>query len=154
MAANSAQNKGKQGERDVVNMLKAELFAIIATGDYDAQTCNMLRTVAQRNQNQSAVGGGDINLFGLSIEVKRQETLNVETWWKQCVLSAIRNGDKPVLIYRQNGKRSWHVVTDGFLWLPDGRMVCSRMQTSELGFRAWFRAWVECKLKQGELERV
>ena len=154
MAANSAQNKGKNGEREVVNLLKEELLALIMSGRYEPDVCQMLRDVAQRNQNQSAVGGGDINLFGLSIEVKRQETLNVEAWWKQCVTSAIRNGDKPVLIYRQNGTRSWHVVTDGFLWLPDGRMVCSRMQTSELGFRAWFRAWVECKLKQGEVERV
>ena len=148
------QNKGKQGERDVVLMLREELTSIAVTGNYDAQTCDMLYTVAQRNQNQSAVGGGDINLFGLSIEVKRHETLAIDQWWQQAVRSAARNGDKPVLIYRQNGKRSWHVVMDGFLALPDGKLVAVLMQTRELGFRAWFRAWVTCKLAQGAVERI
>jgi Holliday junction resolvase len=145
-------NKGKEGEREVCRLLNAEINAIIAANTLDQATIDMLKAVVQRNQNQSAVGGGDINLFGLSIEVKRQETLSVEEWWRQTTKSAERNGDKPVLIYRQNNKK-WHVVIDG--WLPLPHDFHSARTTINLeSFQAWFRRWVEHKVKSGALARV
>lgn len=66
--------------------------------------------IIQRNQNQSAVGGSDLsNTFGLCIEVKRQETLAINDWWKQCSEAAVRNAEIPVLLYRQSNKK-WQAV--------------------------------------------
>ena len=56
-----------------------------------------------------------IGCYGLAVEVKRQETLSLNTWWKQCELSANRDNSVPVLIYRQN-KQKWRVRT--YLWIP------------------------------------
>jgi hypothetical protein len=73
---------------------------------------------AQRNQLQTAVGGCDLtNTWGLAIEVKRQEALSIGTWWAQCIASAARNGDDPVLIFRQN-KQKWRVIMNGAVLLP------------------------------------
>ena len=142
--------KGKEGEREVCRLLN-DVIASIA-GQFDADTQMALDGIVQRNQNQSAVGGGDINLLGLSIEVKRQETLAVEQWWRQATASAKRNGDKPVLIYRQN-RKAWHVVTDGLLPLPDGRQISVRTEFSLDSFLHWFRWWSIAKISSGDLTR-
>lgn len=145
--------KGKEGEREVVRMLNDELERLITSEGYGEDVISVLRGVAQRNQNQSAVGGGDINLFGLSLEVKRQETLSVEQWWRQTCTSAHRNGDKPVLIYRQN-RKAWNVVMDGYVPLPSGAQLGARVQIHIEEFRSWFRSWVQDKIRSGELSRV
>lgn len=144
-------NKGKEGEREVCRLLNGVIQSI--AGNFDLQTQKLLDGVVQRNQNQSAVGGGDINLFGLSIEVKRQETLAVEQWWRQAVKSAARNGDKPVLIYRQN-RKAWHVVTAGYVPIADGKLVGADVTISLDAFLQWFRYWVLQKIADGELSRV
>lgn len=145
--------KGKEGEREVCRLLNRQLSALVQSGRYDDPTVTMLQNVVQRNQNQSAVGGGDIDLFGLSIEVKRQETLAVETWWRQACASAARNGDKPVLMYRQN-RKSWHVVMDGYMPLPHHDFMGARVVVSLESFLQWFAYWVEDKLRAGEVHRV
>ena len=78
------RTKGRAGEREVAKMLNdivsdvnRELNNVVIKGSVAAQPF-------QRNQNQSAVGGHDLsNPFGLAIEVKRQETLSINTWWEQ-----------------------------------------------------------------------
>lgn len=99
--------KGQNGEREICDMLNGRLYLNLQKRKMPLPTV----PVFQRNQNQSAVGGSDItNKLNLSIEVKRQEQLSVNTWWKQCVAAAERSEEIPVLIYRQN-KQSWRVVT-------------------------------------------
>ena len=115
-------NKGKTGEREVVDMLATEIYYLMHQHQYDDATKAALHGIVQRNQNQSAVGGGDINILGLSVEVKRCETLAVEQWWRQCETSAMRNGDVPVLIYRQN-RKAWQVVMPARVNLPNGAQV-------------------------------
>lgn len=145
-------NKGKEGEREVCRLLNQVLQTLAPS--FDADTQKLLAGVVQRNQNQSAVGGGDINLFGLSIEVKRCETLEIEKWWRQATTSASRNGDKPVLIYRQN-RKAWHVVTDGYVPLTNmTRLHGARVQFSLDTFLEWFRHWATEKIAAGELTRV
>jgi hypothetical protein len=118
--------------------------------------CNKAFTCIQRNQNQSAVGGNDLShTFGMSIEVKRQEALSINTWWAQTVKAALPNKELPVLVYRQN-HGSWHVVTTGSLFLPplDGSLYGTfncRVQISWDDFQGWFKSWVTRKLKAGEL---
>ena len=56
-----------------------------------------------RNLTQTREGGADCDdLEGYALEIKRHETLQLTTWWKQAVEQA---GNKvPVLAYRQSRK--------------------------------------------------
>jgi len=88
MAGVNSRNKGKQGERDIANII------------YYATGINM-----ERNLSQSAKGGHDLNgIPGISIEVKRQEKLAINTWWKQTIRQALDADSIPILVYRQNRK--------------------------------------------------
>lgn len=102
----NVRTKGQTGEREI-----CKWFNDIYKEVYDQ--LGMVfpeKDIAQRNQNQSAVGGCDVtNTCFYAVEVKRQETLSINTWWKQCVVSALELGKFPVLMYRQNGKK-WKVV--------------------------------------------
>ena len=70
----------------------------------------MVTPHVQRNQNQSAVGGCDLTgTFHFAVEIKRQESLSIETWWKQCTAAASALGQVPVLIFKQNHKK-WRVM--------------------------------------------
>lgn len=147
-------NKGKTGEREVCTILRDLIDEVIIfpIESVDHELVDKIRGIVQRNQNQSAEGGGDINLFGLSIEVKRQETLSVEAWWKQTCASAERNGDKPILMYRQNNKK-WHVVMETWLALPN-QMTPARATINLESFKEWFKLWVVACVKNGEIGRV
>ena len=96
----NVRQKGQEGEREVARALNVVICEVLKAHGIPPPP----KDVVQRNQNQSAVGGSDLsNTFNLAIEVKRQEELSVNTWWKQCEKSAMENpGDVPVLVYRQN----------------------------------------------------
>ena len=150
--------KGVTGEQQVAKLLNAALDEVLSEGGWPEGVVNGLRGCIQRNQNQSAVGGCDLsNVFGLAIEVKRQEELAVEAWWAQCVASAARNHEFPVLLYRQNSKK-WRAVLYGSAPVPAVHGVVTSVSvrvTVELDdFLRWFRAWVRCKLMLGEYPRV
>lgn len=96
MAGRSSQLKGKAGEREVADML------FYATGK-----------MVTRNLDQTRNGGHDLDgVPGLSIEVKRQERLNINTWWKQTTRQANQVEGIPVLAYRQNYKPWKFIVTN------------------------------------------
>lgn len=143
--------KGQQGEREIADMLNYGIYSAMKRMGYPESDCLRGMRTVQRNQMQSAVGGNDLtNCFGLSIEVKRQETLAVPQWWKQTVAAASRNGEVPVLIYRQN-RKAWHVRTR--MWLPldplGGAQVAVIAETDIGSFAQWFGLWVEKALKNG-----
>ncbi len=100
------RTKGQEGEREICKLFNGvykEVYELLGKTLPD-------KDIAQRNQNQSAVGGCDIsNTCGLAIEVKRQEALSINTWWKQCEISAIALNKFPVLIFRQS-KQKWRVM--------------------------------------------
>lgn len=148
MAINIRQ-KGQQGEREVADMLNFGIYQAMKDLGYSDQESLRAMGTVQRNQNQSAVGGNDLtNCLGLSIEVKRQEQLSVNTWWKQCVAAAQRNGEVPVLMYRQN-RKPWRVVTWVWVNLPGGSQVQVLGEMGLEDFKAWFRAWAKEAIKQG-----
>jgi len=111
----------------------------------------------QRNQNQSAVGGDDLsNPFGLSIEVKRQESLSIPAWWKQSVESARRTGGVPILLFRQNHKpwRCRMLVEIPFCRAQGAHRAISGVP-AELSidhFQYWFtryyKAWLETNQRE------
>ena len=142
--------KGQEGEREVQRALEPIVQRLLKTGGYPVPD----KPIIQRNQNQSAVGGSDLsNTFGLCIEVKRQEQLSINTWWKQCTDAAKSKGETPVLLYRQNGKK-WRCVTLVWLHLPGGMQQQARAEMDWDSFLGWFEQWVRQKLVKGEVPRV
>lgn len=148
------RQKGANGERQLATALNEIVNELLVKHGLAVPE----QPVIQRNQNQTAVGGNDLsNVFGLGIEVKRQENLNVEGWWRQCTEAAARNGEFPVLVYRQNNQ-AWRVVTWMWVQLPEcqgansATMVRAEMKWE--AFLAWFRMWVDLKLKSGERPKL
>jgi hypothetical protein len=147
----NARTKGQTGEREIADMLNYAIYTTMKRMGYDEPDCLKGMRTVQRNQMQSAVGGNDLtNCFGLSVEVKRQETLAIPEWWRQTVAAASRNNEVPVLIYRQN-RKAWHVRLP--IHLPiQGQFVNHMVAVGETDietFKAWFGLWVEAKLKNG-----
>ncbi len=149
------RNKGASGEREVAKLLNTVVTEVMSAMAYTAEEVEAARTSVQRNQNQSAVGGCDLsNVFGMAVEVKRQESLQVPAWWRQTVAAAERNNELPVLVYRQN-RKAWRVRTYAWLALPGaepGSWSRQKMIVAEFdmdAFLAWFRDWVRGKLEQG-----
>jgi len=149
------RQKGAEGEREVAKLLTPIITEVMTAMAFPAAEIEAAQKMVQRNQNQSAVGGADLNnVFGMAVEVKRQEQLSVNTWWAQCVKSAERNKELPLLIWRQN-RKPWRVRTYAWLPLPGGnpgeynrqQMIVADFDIDT--FKEWFRAWVRGKLEQG-----
>lgn len=105
MAGNSSRNKGITGEREIINILQP-----IVDNIYETLAPNLNKPLLERNQNQTNKGGYDIiGLDWLGIEIKRQETLQLDSWWKQTVCACKKN-ELPVLIFRQS-RKDWKVIT-------------------------------------------
>lgn len=160
------RQKGADGERQVAKALNEVIMNVLRQEQWSPEVIAGCQKCVQRNQNQSAVGGCDLsNVFGLAIEVKRQEQLSVNTWWSQCVSAATRNREFPVLVYRQN-RQAWRVVMYGSLSLPtlnDGAedrygysraVMSARVEIEWSVFLEWFHGWVVRKLHNGEYPRV
>lgn len=151
----NVRTKGQTGEREVAQALNSIVRAVLTARGLPPPPVDPI----QRNQNQSAVGGGDLsNTFGLSIEIKRQEALSVNTWWAQCVAAAERNNEIPVLVYRIN-KGKWQVVlmVELPLWSAPGENKTHTVVRATIGwqeFLQWFYHVVDRKLAAGEAVRV
>jgi hypothetical protein len=141
-------NKGKTGEREVADAMNYCIYLAMTELGFPNPDCVKAMSTIQRNQIQTAIGGSDlIGCYGLSVEIKRQETLSVETWWKQCETSAIRDNAIPVLIYRQN-KKPWRVRTYVYIPMPDGHQMKAVSEFDWTTFRAWFKGWVKAILQK------
>ena len=99
---NMAKQKGKRGEREF-----AEVLTRLLARDPSWEDQKIFVDV-------QANGGDIISVTGLSIEVKRQETLNIKTWWRQTQIQADHTGGIPVLAYRQN-RRAWKIILPAYL---------------------------------------
>lgn len=150
------RQKGQNGEREIATIMNGIIILTMRKLGYPEGTILKAANAVQRNQNQSAVGGNDLsNTFGLSIEVKRQEALSINTWWNQCVAAAQRNDEVPVLLFKQNHK-PWRCITWGEIKLPDNntRIFKARVEMSYEDFQRWFGEWVEMKFRMGEGLRI
>ena len=148
--------KGQNGERQIATLMNGLIILKMREMGFSEDKVIAAATAVQRNQNQSAVGGNDLsNTFGLSIEVKCQETLSINSWWAQCVAAAARNNEIPVLIFKQNHK-GWRVITMGEVPLPDNntQVFKTRVEFTYEEFIRWFSIWVEQKLNMGEAVRT
>lgn len=125
-----SRNKGKAGEREVIQMLQPVVTQVYELFDLEPPRL-------QRNSLQSDGGGSDIHgLDWMALEVKFCATPAVEQWWAQTIRQAGRNR-VPILFYRTNNQR-WRVVMFGMLGTPSVSHTC-RVTVEVQDFMKWFR---------------
>lgn len=118
----SARNKGAGGEREFCKYI-AELLD--------------LPDMPKRQLDQTREGGGDVIVPPFLFEVKRQERLTLQNWWKQAVASA--GGDlKPVVAYRQN-RHAWRFLIPAEEIGVFGGYICLESPI----FAAWARPLIQ-----------
>lgn len=91
----NAQKKGKAGEVEFCNWL-FDNFGI----------------VVDRNHNQSNGHSTDVITRDFVFEVKRRESLDLDSWWHQVVVAKKRiktNDLIPIVAYRQN-RKPWYFL--------------------------------------------
>ena len=145
------RTKGQEGEREAAKFLNAWVNDVrkeFGLASYPKQD-----ELFQRNQNQSAVGGSDLaSQLPLEIEIKRQEALSVNSWWKQCLASANRTGGIPILMFRQNNKK-WRIIMLGELPIlreSDTRYLAlpgCKVEIDLDTFEHWFKAFYSEQLR-------
>jgi len=129
----SVRGKGQRAERAVIKLLQP-----VVTEAYEARGLEAPKL--QRNQMQTDGGGFDIiGLEWMALEVKHQETLNVEAWWRQTIKQAKGNAE-PILIYKQNNVK-WRVRLLGkiyvYKWAEHQTHI---VEMSEESFLEYFKA--------------
>lgn len=141
-------NKGKNGEREVVNLLQPYVNRVY-------EGLGMEAPDLLRNQMQTAVGGYDIvGLPWLALEVKRQEQLSLNAWWAQ-VTKAAKPEQVPVVIFRQN-RQKWQVLMPAWLHTGGQGHTQIRAQCTLEDFLGWFeqRVLYEAKKESESLQTV
>lgn len=140
------RQKGANAEREVADMMNDTINEELAKVNLPRP----LKPLVQRNQNQSAVGGSDLtNPFSIAIEVKRQEALSINTWWKQTEVAAKEFGGVPVLVYRQS-RQPWKCIMYAELRVgPNVVLSGVRVELSWEDFKSWFRARVSHAIQNG-----
>lgn len=131
MGGASSRNKGAAGEREFNGLLAPTV----------TQACleaGVPGVALARNFAQASEGGCDLDSLahlGFAFEVKRHETLQINTWWKQIQAASTKLRAWPVLAYRQN-RQPWTFVVDcRCLWIDtDGRVTMEQEV-----FLAWFK---------------
>ena len=89
----SQRDKGANGERELCRILTDELGVEVA-----------------RNLTQyQKVNQHDLRGIPFALEVKRQESLSLGTWWNQAQAQAEEAGLSPALAYRQS-RQPWRFV--------------------------------------------
>lgn len=141
MKHSSIRAKGQNGEREIATLLNPIIHRVKRRLHYAEEDILNPHKQVQRNQMQTAIGGCDLtNTYTLAIEVKRQEQLSINTWWKQCAKAAEEMGNYiPVLLYRQNNKK-WRAVME--VQLP-GDKTLYRADLEINSFLDWFEGYLE-----------
>lgn len=154
----NVRTKGQSGEREIAKTLNDIIASVRAERELPQYAVN--DELFQRNQNQSAVGGSDLSCpFPLEIEIKRQEALSINSWWKQCQASAARTNGIPILIFRQN-RKAWRVCMLVDVPLQPTGYSCYSSLGSVRGeltmesFQNWFREYYKATLNNGAWDRA
>lgn len=130
-SARGNQNKGKEGERQVIRLLQPVVNSVFAAHNKEAP-------ILQRNTLQSDRGGCDlVGLDWLALEVKRQEQLAIPQWWQQTLRQAAGTKE-PVLFYRRNNE-AWKVVVEVCMRPISGWSMPTVATISPEDFVEWFK---------------
>lgn len=142
MGGTMSRNKGKRGEREVIDMLQPVVTQV-------REELGLPEVLLKRNTLQSDGGGCDVaGLMWLAIEVKLHAKPAVGGWWAQTLRQA-GAGCEPVLAYRCN-RQPWRFR----LWASLGQGVVVAAEVGREEFLMWFRRRLmhEClrEMKNGE----
>lgn len=125
------RDKGARGEREIITIVQSVVDKVYSF-------YSLTPPIIERNLDQVRNGGKDlIGIKGISIEVKRQETLNVEAWWKQCEKQAANN-EIPILFFRENNKK-WRVMIKLVI---HNKLPRIRVEITLEDFIRWFEQWL------------
>lgn len=123
-------NKGKAGEREAIKFLQPTINKVYE--ELGLEAVQMFR-----NQNQSALGGYDLDgLPWIALEIKRQEALSFNAWWAQ-VTKAAKEGQVRVVMFRQNHKK-WRFLMPGWLHTGGSGHMETRVEVTKEAFLDWF----------------
>lgn len=148
-----ARNKGKRGERMVIDWLQPIV-------DEVCDSLGLKHVLLQRNTVQSDRGGSDIvGLNWLAAEVKNCESqgpANLDKWWEQ-TRSQAQNWSThdrqltPVLFYTSN-HRPIRVRMMGALWCEHGASIfaTSLVDVSAEDFERYFRLRIVMEFQKGK----
>ena len=130
----SAKVKGASGEREALSAIVMSMQEV--ERELGLAPNQAYSGKAQRNLQQSIAGGHDLSgLPGLAVEVKRCETLQINTWWDQCISQASAD-QLPVLLFRQS-RSAWRCLTFVQLnWNNTNQWV--RAEISLQSFLDWY----------------
>lgn len=99
----NGRNKGKAGEREAIGVLQPIVDRVYSSLGFESP-------VLERNLSQTRGGGYDLQgLPWLAVEVKRQESIQVNQWWNQTLRQA-QEGQVPLLMWRVN-RKPWNFRT-------------------------------------------
>lgn len=131
MGGTMSRNKGKRGEREIIDLLQPVVNEVRAHFELE-------ELILKRNTLQADRGGSDIaGLPWLAAEVKLHAKLQVALWWKQtCDQRSM--GQIPVLFYRMDRQRTWTVRMMGSVFMGPRELV-DAMDFSMEHFLRWFR---------------
>ncbi|QBQ71162.1 endonuclease [Shewanella phage S0112] len=132
MSGLKSKEKGKAGEREVVKLLQPMV-------DNACEVVGVEKIQLIRNQNQSAIGGHDIDgIPFMAIEVKRAETLKLDEWWKQALAQA--GTDKvPILVFRQDYCRWRYCIQVSIPCWDNAGDIKARAEVTAKVFNEWFQ---------------
>ena len=140
MGGLTSRNKGKRGEREVVKLSQPIV-------DNAYTSAGLEPPILERNLMQSHRGGYDIvGLEFLALEVKFQEQITINAWWRQTTEQAGQNR-VPVLIYRKS-RVAWRVVMYGTLAAGVDKLRVP-VDISLEDFLVWFDARLSYELSRG-----
>jgi len=126
-----ARNKGKRGEREIIDMLQPIV-------DEVRKELGLRELKLKRNTLQSDSGGSDVaGLPWLALECKLHATLAPHKWWEQCVAQA-EEGQEPVLTYRKD-RMDWRVRMWGQVHGGDLHRLGMVVDIAMEDFLRWFR---------------
>lgn len=131
MAGRMSRNKGANGEREVIRLLQPVVSKVCAA-------CGKVELVLKRNYTQR-FASKQYDVEGvpwMALEVKRVENSSgLGSWWRQC-LAATREGQTPVLFWRQN-HGVWKVRMRTVV-LAGRKRVRATVDVSVETFLVWF----------------
>jgi len=109
----AAKDKGKRGEQELARKIREQLGI----------------QVSRNWQAQAHAGGADIYLPPCAIEIKRQEQLQLQAWWRQACRQVTDDCPIPVLAFRQS-RRQWRFL------LPAKYLLKRRFLKAQVGEQA------------------
>lgn len=145
MGGRMSRNKGKRGERQVIEMLQPVVNEVFSAHGLEPPTL-------KRNTMQADGGGFDLHgLEWLAIEVKFTEKTGagtLDSFWRQ-TLEQCGAKQTPVLFYR-GSREDWRVYVWGFLERCGHDTHCVRVAITVDSFLAWFRTRLNYELLKQE----